>query len=219
MTYYDEEPMYEQVPEFLEKIQEIVGEAVVTGRAEMVRQIESLQGKNNELTKVNREQKNSLYNVQYEIKKQVEAARKEFEREIFGGFLRGDPMFYTGFEYESTPCETCNGVGMLLATLGDGNEVKVKCFGEKCESGKIKKGVYVVRETRVKRFYLSMDDYGKKDVRIYFKQVGGYSESDLRLSDCYKSAEEAQKVCNEKTVKHRKEQEEREERERRNKKQ
>lgn len=208
MSYYDydEEPMYEPMPEFLEKIHELVNEQIKTGRVEMVEEMERLKAENKETYAKNRQLSNQVSNTASEIKKQVDAARKEFEREMFGGFLIGDIFYRPAFTWETTNCPVCNGGGLIAATIGTGETVSVKCIGAHCEGGKIKKGLYEPREGKVINVKLYRSERDKDRITIYYRR--DYDTYDCDHTECFKTKEEAQVHCDKRTEKYRKENEE-----------
>jgi len=206
MSYsdWDNEPEYEPMPEFLEKIQELLTEQVRLDRVEMVKEMHDLRKRNNDLVNRNLEIQRKLSDVEIETGRKIEAARKEFEREMFGGFLRGDTFYRPMFEIQKTPCEKCGGKGFISATLENQETVQVKCFGEGCENGSIKEGLFIIKEFKIKRLSLYQEDWGKHRVWVYYSN--GYSESDVDSKECFKTAEAAQVEADKKTREYREEQ-------------
>lgn len=136
-----------------------------------------------------------------ELELQLERAEKTFikqgfeqgKREILGGYLIGDKVWFPKKKYQSEPCTTCDGKGNVYANF-DGVEVKAKC--PKCSYGRIDKSEYIAIEgtfTEIKYLTYAEGRGLERKFHLKHKNVNGDNSTGFNnTSEFFKTQEECE---------------------------
>ena len=158
--FYDEddrEPYYNQ-EDFLEEyeinLRDIITKAVNDKIKNTIEKLQSVEDKNNRLSKEISELKRNIYSTERLHKEQLDKALKEKELEIqkklSSGFTPHDKVWYIESKAKQTKCEQCNGnYNVEVEVLG--KMTKASC--PHCSYGNITTYTYSVKQDTVSSIY------------------------------------------------------------------
>lgn len=191
MEYIPEEYEPQEHDELAAKVFVMIKEEVVSKIKGTVEGLEYSRKRNCELQGEIYKLRQEIKNFESEKQKALKSKEKEVIRSLFGGFERGDKIFFTDHKWESKLCAKCNGEKKLTAIL-NGLEEKVRC--PNCDgSGSIHGGYYIPKEDTIRTISLEINEHAKH-YNFWLQR----QDSKVGIESVFKTIEECQISCEEK---------------------